>query len=260
MINFVDLANLKEARKGIESRVAAKYATLVDAALTGTPTAPTAVSSTNDTQIATTAFVQAVLATGLSALANGVVFKGTIGSNEGATVSALPSVAELGWFYKVSSDGTYAGEVCEPGDVIFCDKSSTDSEAPSWTVVQGNIDGAVTGPTASVAGHIATFAGAAGNEVQDSGFTIATSVPENAKFTDTDTKNTTGATASTGKKLYIVGSEAQTDEAQTYTNSDCYIDENGKLVVGGETVSTATFQPYTSDEIASIFVDDEPSA
>ena len=47
MINFVDLANLKEARKGIESRVAAKYATLVDAALTGTPTAPTAVSSAN---------------------------------------------------------------------------------------------------------------------------------------------------------------------------------------------------------------------
>ena len=258
-MKFADLNNLKEVRKTIETRVASKYATMDDAALTGTPTAPTAVSSANDTQIATTAFVQAVLSTGLSALANGVVFKGTIGSNDGATVNSLPSVAEVGWFYKVSSDGTYAGEVCEPGDVIFCDKSSTESESPSWTVVQGNIDGAVTGPTASVAGHIATFAGVAGNEVQDSGFTIATSVPENAVFTDTDTKNTAGATASTGKKLYIIGSESQADEAQTYTNSGCYIDENGKLVVGGETVSTATFEAYTSEEIASIFVDDEPS-
>ena len=59
--------------------------------------------------------------------------------------------------------------------------------------------------------------------------------------------------------MYIIGSESQADEAQTYTNSGCYIDENGKLVVGGETVSTATFEAYTSEEIASIFVDDEPS-
>ena len=38
-MKFADLNNLKEVRKTIETRVASKYATMVDAALTGTPTA-----------------------------------------------------------------------------------------------------------------------------------------------------------------------------------------------------------------------------
>lgn len=59
-----------------------------------------------------------------------------------------------------------------------------------WTVVQSNIDGAVTGPSSSVDAHVAVFNGATGKIIKDSGFTIGKSVPSNAVFTDTDTKVT----------------------------------------------------------------------
>lgn len=44
---------------------------------------------------------------------------------------------------------------------------------------------AVSGPNSSTANHIVTFNDATGKVVKDSGFTIATSVPANAVFTDT---------------------------------------------------------------------------
>lgn len=46
------------------------------------------------------------------------------------------------------------------------------------------LDGYVKGPDSSTVDHIATFNGADGKTVKDSGFTIATSVPANAVFTD----------------------------------------------------------------------------
>jgi len=57
--------------------------------------------------------------------------------------------------------------------------------ATKWDIIQTNIDGAVTGPSSSTADHIATFNGTSGKLIKDSGYTIATSVPANAVFTDT---------------------------------------------------------------------------
>ena len=69
--------------------------------------------------------------------------------------------------------------------MIVCLNDGTAAKDSDWTVIQNNIDGAVTGAASSVAGHIATFDGTTGKVIKDSGFTIATSVPANAKFTDT---------------------------------------------------------------------------
>ena len=112
-----------------------------------------------------------------------MTFKGTIGT--GGTVTALPATHKVGDTYKVSTAGTYAGAKCEIGDMIICVKDGSSDTASDWTIVQSNIDGAVTGPTSSTDAHVAVFNGATGKIIKDSGFTIAKSVPSNAVFTDT---------------------------------------------------------------------------
>lgn len=112
-----------------------------------------------------------------------MTFKGTIGTE--GTVTALPATHKVGDTYKVSTAGTYAGAKCEIGDVIICVKDGSSDTASDWTIVQSNIDGAVTGPTSSTDAHVAVFNGATGKIIKDSGFTIAKSVPSNAIFTDT---------------------------------------------------------------------------
>jgi hypothetical protein len=70
--------------------------------------------------------------------------------------------------------------------IICTAEATTDPVAPAqWAVVQNNVDGAVVGPSSSVDGQIAIFDGATGKVLKDSGFTIATSVPADAVFTDT---------------------------------------------------------------------------
>lgn len=170
-----------------------KSTMFTSAALTGTPTAPTAASGTNSTQIATTAFVQSAIDSKLAAN-DAMIFKGTIGSSN-ATVSALPNTHNAGWTYKVITAGTYAGVSCEIGDMIICIKDGTAASNSDWTVIQSNIDGSVTGPASAVDARVAVFNGTTGKVIKDSGYTIASSVPANAKFTDTDTHYTTGIVA-----------------------------------------------------------------
>lgn len=113
-----------------------------------------------------------------------MIFKGTIGT--GGTVTELPSTtAKTGWTYKVITAGTYSGSKCEIGDMLICLTDGSASTAATWTVVQANIDGAVTGPASSTASHVAVFNDATGKVIKDSGYTIATSVPSGAVFTDT---------------------------------------------------------------------------
>lgn len=113
----------------------------------------------------------------------GVHFKGTVSS----TV-ALPTVGyKAGWQYSVQEAGTYAGKICEVGDLILCikDYASGSASNSDWSVLQANIVGAVTGPAESVAQHVVVFTDTSGKNVKDSGFTIGVSVPAGAKFTDT---------------------------------------------------------------------------
>lgn len=124
------------------------------------------------------AYVDALLASN-----DAMVFKGTLGT--GGTITALPASHGAGNTYRVITAGTYAGVACEIGDLVICITDGTVSNNAHWTVVQTNIDGAVVGPASAVSGRIATFSGTTGKIIQDSGFTIATSVPSGAVFTDT---------------------------------------------------------------------------
>lgn len=118
-----------------------------------------------------------------AAVDGGIVFKGALTSNSG-----LPTVSyKAGWQYTVQEAGTYAGKVCEVGDLVLCIRTYASGSASNsdWTVIQANIVGAVTGPASSVANRVAVFDGTSGKTIKDSGYTIAKSVPADAQFTDT---------------------------------------------------------------------------
>lgn len=148
-----------------------------------------------------------------AAVSKGQHFQGVVNS----TSTLPPYNYKAGWLYSVQEAGTYAGNVCEVGDLIICikDYASGSASNADWAVLQANLDGAVTGPSASVAAHVVVFDGTSGKRIKDSGFTIAASVPANAKFTDTTYNAATDAadgllTASLHKKL--VGIEEGADK------------------------------------------------
>lgn len=160
---------LKERLKALDADLALK-APVANPTLTGTPKAPTPGASSNDTQIATTAFVNSQIASKI-AVADAMIYKGTIGT--GGTITALPAAHTTGWTYKVITAGTYAGQKCEIGDMIICLTTDTTANDSHWTVVQTNIDGAVIGPDSTVADRIAVFNGATGKIIKDGGATLS---------------------------------------------------------------------------------------
>ena len=116
-------------------------APIASPSFTGTPKAPTAAAGTNTTQIATTAFVHSEVAAASTGAAK---YQG------GMTPAKYTELTtyKAGWYWVVTEAGTIAGETCEVGDMVFCNK---DSEAlppdpPSgiknkcFDIVQNNID------------------------------------------------------------------------------------------------------------------------
>ena len=150
---------------GLQTALNAK-APLASPTLTGTPKAPTAASGTNTTQIATTAFVQAAVESKMAA-ADAMRYKGTLGT--GGTITALPASHKVGDAYKVITAGTYAGQKCEVGDMVICVTAGSTANNAHWTVVQANVDGAVTGPASAVSGRVAVFDGTTGKVIKDGG-------------------------------------------------------------------------------------------
>lgn len=97
-----------------------------------------------------------------------MIFKGTLGT--GGTIAALPTTYEVGWTYKVITAGIYAGHVAEIGDLIIAtiDRTGSGNQNSDWTVVQTNIDGAVTGPASATNNAIALFDGTSGKLIKNS--------------------------------------------------------------------------------------------
>lgn len=178
------------------------------AATKGVDTSLTLTSTS--TNLPTSAAVASLISSSISA-AEAMRFKGTVN-----TTSGLPTTnVSVGDTYVVAAAGTYAGETCEQGDMIIAVVGTKDGEA-QWTVVQANINGAVTGPTSSTANHIAVFNGTTGKVIKDSGYTIATSVPANAVFTDSST-TLEGHYSPTGGTAQSVPSSAAALTAGTST-------------------------------------------
>lgn len=109
-----------------------------------------------------------------SAFASGINLRGTVGS--GGTVETLPADSyKLGDMYVVLTDGTYAGQVCEPGDLILCVKAYAEEGAADtdWTVIQNNVVRAVKGPESATDGNLMAFDGASGTVAKDSSLKTA---------------------------------------------------------------------------------------
>jgi len=163
----------------------------------GTFTGPVILNGapTSNLEATTKAYVDSAINNALTGSADAMVFKGTLGSSTEIPVPTITSVPtnsyNVGETYRIVTAGTYAGVNCEIGDLIIAvNQGPTTGDTvidDDWVVAQGNLDGAVIGPTTSTANHIAIFKDNNGKEIIDSGFTIAKSVPADAVFTDTDT-------------------------------------------------------------------------
>jgi len=107
------------------NEIASTYAKLASPAFTGTPTAPTAADNTNNTQIATTAFVMSAFKAN-----DAMLYKGVVNTN-----SDLPATHSQGWTYKVGTAGEYVGIQCEVGDMIICNTDGTAANNAHWNVI-----------------------------------------------------------------------------------------------------------------------------
>lgn len=64
----------------------------------------------------------------------------------GVEVQRFPTKCEVGDTYRVTSQGTYAGQTCSAGDLLICIQDGTGSglnTAAYWTAVEANINGQV---------------------------------------------------------------------------------------------------------------------
>ena len=230
---------------------------------TGTVTLP-ASNPTADTQAAHKGYVDAQDETTLTAAKayadsvlganDAMLYKGTIGT--GGTVTALPATHSVGWTYKVITAGTYAGVDCEIGDMIICVTDGTSANNAHWTVVQSNLDGAVIGPATAVANRVVVFDGTTGKLIKDSGYTIAKSVPSNAKFTDTtyDLASTTSSTnGSVQLKLTDSNSVADSITIKGTGSTTVTTDASGVISVNSSyTNTTYTLSGTASGNTATI--------
>ena len=187
-----------------------------------------------------------------------MIFKGTLGT--GGTVTSLPTTHSAGDTYKVITAGTYAGKNCHVGDLIICVKDSTDTSNidTHWTVFEGNPDGSVTSSsTSSTNGHVAVFDGTSGKIVKDSGFTIKTSVPENAKFTDStyDVATTTkdGLMSATDKtKLGNIEAGANKYVLPNAGTTLGGVKSGGDVTIKDGVITVASVGGKTADEIGKV--------
>lgn len=167
-------------------------APLASPGLTGTPTAPTAATGTNTTQIATTAYVRAEIQSMIKDM-DAVVFKNTIDGGSTGAYGALTPAADKGDLYIVSTAGKIDGVAVEPGDWLICKVDGTaaatannySTVVENWGFIQVNKDGIVIGPSSATSGNVVVFDGTTGKLIKDSGKTLGKSVPSDAAFTDT---------------------------------------------------------------------------
>ena len=114
-----------------------------------------------------------------------MIYKGVVNKDADLPYKAC----NQGWTYRVGTAGTYAGQVCEVGDMIICLTDGTTSVTGTWNVINTNVDGAVYNTTdISTKGNFAAFDSTTGKLIKDSGF-----------------NPTSFATASHGHTLSITG-------------------------------------------------------
>lgn len=173
-----------------------------------------------------------------------MVFKGTLGT--AGTVTALPTTYLIGWTYRVITAGTYAGQQCEIGDLIIAVADATDNGTNAdWTVVQTNVDGAVTFNSALVNDEIVLGAGA--GVVKPSGVSLselATTANLNNKVDKTFELNghaLSGTSLNLTKSDIGLGNVDNTADATKSVASAAALTTARDITLAGDATGTTSF-------------------
>lgn len=196
-----DLSTNPVESGGVHSALSQK-ADLVSPNLTGIPTAPTANSNTNTTQLATTQFVQQEIA---SKISSDMTYKGSYdASTNTPDLDTSPSGVAKGDTYTVTVAGTFFSVALEIGDVIIAEIDNATLES-NWTIVNKNLDSSA---------------------LLDRNNHTGTQTASTISDFDTEVSNNVNVAANTAKLSGIqAGAEVnvQVDWDQTSTGSDDFI-------------------------------------
>lgn len=182
--------------------------------------------------------------------------------------SPLPSTDyKAGQMWRVAAEGTYAGTVCEIGDLIIClkDYAAGSAENADFMVVQANIDGAVTGADSSTDGHIVVFNGATGKVIKDSNVAISSLNDAIAKahehtnktqldsFTKTQEEILSEASTDAQSKISALKSELEEEIATKADTSSVYTktDIDGKLGTITQNLNTKVDASTVDSKVAA---------
>lgn len=145
------------------------------------------------------------------------------GSSE---ISSSDVITALGYTpYDSSNPMGYTSNVGTITGITMNGASKGTSGVVNLGTVVTDVSDKVSGPATATTTHVATFSDTTGKVIQDSGYTIGTSVPSNAVFTDTTTSvsySTTPASvnvSTTGATGSIVLGEAATKQVDSTVTS-----------------------------------------
>lgn len=139
LMSSTDKTKLNGIAEGAEANVNADWnAVSGDAQILNKPTLGAASAkgvvttiSSDSADLPTATAVKQYVSTAVS---GGAAFQGT------ASTTFAPTNYTAGWYWVVGTAGTYVGEVCEPGDMIFATANGTTYSASDFDVIQTNLD------------------------------------------------------------------------------------------------------------------------
>ena len=199
------------------------------------PNAPTATAGSNDTKLATTAFVTSAI----SGLVGPMRFIGTLGTGGTATALANASANNKGYTYKVITAGTYQGVTVKVGDLVI-------SNGESWIVVPSGDE-----PSGTVT-NITTGDGLTGGPISSTGtISHAVSSGANAATLGSSTSRYYIKTITTDKFGHVTG---VTTGNETVINSNTWrkVQLNGTDILGiATTTNPLNLVPGTNISITN---------
>ena len=139
------------------------------------------------------------------------------------TDSPLPTTSyKAGQTWRVAEAGTYAGSVCEPGDLIICltDYVAESASNSDFMIVQANIDGAVTSNAVSTTdSNLVIFDGTTGKIIKDSQISLTTLNDTISKAHTHDNKTVLDSYTKTETELLSTASTDAQNKIDTFAET-----------------------------------------